>query len=1167
MKKSFLYFLLAVMVASLAAKRIEFAESSHGYSISRNTDEALELSFKVDGLEAKEDLITEDGVYSYLSLEGGDYTLTVGAPMLPNFKHLIEIPADAKASIEVLSYDVKEYDLYDFGITSKLFPAQPSYPKNIDPAKIKFQKDNALYSSDQFIGEKLATITKDGVMRGVGVAQITINPIKYNPVQNKIQVYNNLKVKVNYNSSNPFLAKEIKSKSYSPFFKDAYKSLINYKASDTRSIISYPVTYLIVANDKLEGNEDLERFISWKTEKGFKVLTHYVDGATEVDDIKTWIEEQYENTEPKPSFVLVVGDMNGEYTVKTRLSNIASSKASDLSYGVVGTVSDNNHVPSMYVGRFSVRSLTDLKAQVDKTIWYEKEMFTTGADISYLENCMVVAGDDAGHQASHGNPHVRYAMAHYFNNEDYVYPKYDEVPVLTGIPYLDGAPNQDAEIVQHVADGVAYYNYTAHGNVTLFADPQFTISNINSLGNEGKYGFIIGNCCLTGTFTEAECFGEAWLNAENQGSIGFLGAAQSTYWDEDLAMGVGRPDTGNTTPPYSPEDPGMVDAIMNMDNLTTGGLKHAGLLAVDRMNSSRIMYYYNAYHIFGDPSIMLYMGVPTEMQVSHAPTVIPGGYSYNVEAVPGAYVALSDDEGMLHGAGVCDESGSAVISLTEPFTSGPAHLIVTAQFKKPHFEEIPVVPLDGPYLIVNNYEIHNPENNKICELDLELKNIGTENSENITLTASSESEYVAFTDNSENYNNIGSGDSSMVNSAIAFNIAAETPDQTKIKINLAMNDSYKQSYSKKINFKVNAPNVSLLEVLANGEGNVAAGETREYTFRIQNTGHLSVENLSANLQQISGHDIQIESATQDLGVLDAGGAIVEFVTNITFGSDIAIGHVASFRLYLSGDNGFSKTESYDVIVGNNVIISESFEGTFPPEGWTSEKWFKSATLAHDGDYAAGTKYSHEGEALLITPEFDVPTSGMTLSFYWCDKDFYSTGKVAGHDTTFCEISSDNGASWDLKTFLSSVGAEGSFHKDSVDLSEYVGKTIKIRWRDVNDDSYNAYGTGLDLVRISYPALGVDEEVEALPSEATLYQNYPNPFNPVTEIKFYNPNNQHVNLAVYNTLGEKVVELVNGNKVAGFHTALFDARNLASGTYYYKLKINNSVISKKMVLLK
>lgn len=94
------------------------------------------------------------------------------------------------------------------------------------------------------------------------------------------------------------------------------------------------------------------------------------------------------------------------------------------------------------------------------------------------------------------------------------------------------------------------------------------------------------------------------------------------------------------------------------------------------------------------------------------------------------------------------------------------------------------------------------------------------------------------------------------------------------------------------------------------------------------------------------------------------------------------------------------------------------------------------------------------------------------------------------------------------------------------------------------------------------------EVDVLQSiEFALYQNYPNPFNPVTTINYSLPAENLVRITIYNLLGEKVSQLVNEVKPAGFHSVEFNSTNFPSGLYLYKLETENFNSVKKMIILK
>ena len=94
-----------------------------------------------------------------------------------------------------------------------------------------------------------------------------------------------------------------------------------------------------------------------------------------------------------------------------------------------------------------------------------------------------------------------------------------------------------------------------------------------------------------------------------------------------------------------------------------------------------------------------------------------------------------------------------------------------------------------------------------------------------------------------------------------------------------------------------------------------------------------------------------------------------------------------------------------------------------------------------------------------------------------------------------------------------------------------------------------------------------EDEEQFPTEFSLDQNYPNPFNPSTTIKFSIPNEEFVSLKVYNSLGEEVDDLIDETKSSGNYSVSFDASNLSSGVYIYKISSGSFVETKKMILMK
>ncbi len=99
------------------------------------------------------------------------------------------------------------------------------------------------------------------------------------------------------------------------------------------------------------------------------------------------------------------------------------------------------------------------------------------------------------------------------------------------------------------------------------------------------------------------------------------------------------------------------------------------------------------------------------------------------------------------------------------------------------------------------------------------------------------------------------------------------------------------------------------------------------------------------------------------------------------------------------------------------------------------------------------------------------------------------------------------------------------------------------------------------------AVSVDDDAELAPNSFGLKQNYPNPFNPSTSIEYSVADNEFISLKVYDVLGNEISTLVNETKSAGNYSVNFDASQLPSGVYLYKLNAGNFTETKKMMLVK
>ncbi len=147
------------------------------------------------------------------------------------------------------------------------------------------------------------------------------------------------------------------------------------------------------------------------------------------------------------------------------------------------------------------------------------------------------------------------------------------------------------------------------------------------------------------------------------------------------------------------------------------------------------------------------------------------------------------------------------------------------------------------------------------------------------------------------------------------------------------------------------------------------------------------------------------------------------------------------------------------------------------------------------------------------------------------------------------LSTDNGISWNAVN----AGLTGTQTRALAVLGEYL-------FTGGDDGPVSRRPLSEMITNVSTPD-------DIVPTTVTLAQNYPNPFNPSTTIRFGLPARSHITLTVYNTLGQEVATLVQGEKEAGYHEVKFDGTGLSSGVYFYRMTAGDYVATKKLLILK
>ncbi len=928
-RKATLFSLLVIGICILGtfqanAQSIQLNNQETQLSISENTYSLLSLENTVSKIRAFK-VKSVEGDFSQIKIKGYGYSMDIGKPKLPVIKKLIEVPLGASFEILVTNQSYQEYYLADFGINDPIIPAQPSVSKNIDdPAQIPFEIDQITYATDVLMGNKLVDVVEIGMMRGVMIARVEIAPVLYNPAKNLIRVYDNLDVVIKFNDANVAETIALKETQTNRYFQTVHQLLFNYKPIENRELIEdSPVTYIIVSDPMFE--DALQLFIEWKTKKGFKVVEAYTNDAnvgTTTTSIKNYLKDFYDNPPDgynPQSFVLFVGDINEI----PAFSGNAGGHVTDLYYCEY----TGDLFPDAYYGRFSAENLGHLQPQIDKTLEYEQYLMS---DPSFLDEVVMVAGADGSHQLTWGNGQINYGTEYYFNEEHGLYSH-------TYLQPEPGGSNYSQEIRQNISDGVSFANYTAHCSPSGWADPSFVISHIPALTNANKYPLIIGNCCSSVEF-QTDCFGEEILRAPNKGALGYIGGSNSTYWDEDFWWGVGFENI-SANPVYNSDHLGAYDRTFHdRDGLTTddwfitqGQIPAAGNLAVTQSGSSSEEYYWEIYHLMGDPSLMIYFSQPPDVNATYAGLMPLGSLTFTVNTDPYAYVAISKD-GVLHGTALADGDGLAEVVFETPITvPGEADLVITGQNLKPFFGTVAVASPDGPYVLLDEYEVNDAagNNNGMADygesfsLNISMKNLGQDAGENVTLTIAGGDEFVTIDNPTADLGNIAPGEVISLEDVFGLTLAEDIPDEHSMTFTLDASDG-SDSWTSNLGIKGHAPILEFADFMiydanGNNNGKIDPGETVDIMIYIENIGSAEAYSALCDLVTSDMYLTVLTSDPQGIGDIEpAGNGTATF--QVSASSATPAGHVATLDVDISADMGISAQGEFSVVVGQIPVL-------------------------------------------------------------------------------------------------------------------------------------------------------------------------------------------------------------------------------------------------------
>lgn len=1136
---------IIVLITLLLTAYCSFAQH---YTVRQNSYNQIDLSFKSDQIQC-ETVKTTDGFFTKIYMDEYIDSRTVGCPQLPMLSKMLEIPLcdSVIATVSNALYD--EFDATELGITHPIYPAQPSYSKSYT-GEIKFVRNREVYSTNEYYAEPLVKVEKVGTMRDITMANIYVSPVQYNPVTNKVRVYRSLDVTVSFVNANIPGTYELKSKFGSPSFQIGSSAVINPMERTRGEFSGAPIKYLIIANSMFENNENLNQFIAWKKRIGYiveAVYTNNPDVGTTTTSIKNYIMTHVNNAtaeNPAPTFLLLIGDVAQLPPYNCPASGDLSAHVSDLYYA---TWTEGDNIPDCYYGRFSAQNVSQLLPQIEKTLIYEQY---TMEDPSYLGKAVLIAGTDSYWSQTHADGQINYIYNNYINTNSTTH------NYTTVYKHNYDCSSQAATIRSEIGAGVGWANYTAHGGDDGWSNPGFSNSQVSSMNNAGKYGIIIGNCCLTGKFnSSSDCFGEVLLRTANKGAVIYVGASESSLWYHDYYWAVGVRSTCTANPSYDASNLGTYDHSFhthgeNADlwGTTMGSFVQNGNFAVESstVTTDEKKYYWEIYHIFGDPSIRPYLGIPSQMNVTAADAIMIGTSSYDVQAAPYAYVALTHNNELI-GATFADGDGNATITFPALSEPGEYELAVTAQNKIPYFKTVNAIVPAGAYVVTQEIALTSssvPSVGSTIHWDLTVENMGVATANNAYAKMTSSTPDVTMLTDSVFIGSLNVDNSRVLNNAFSTALPTDVEDLDPASFTVTVYWGNGSS-SKNVNIRMFAPKLVLNNYTVQAPNNATAispGDLVTVTFVNKNTGHAVLPSASVDLtSNYTGAHVNTDPYAISTLQPDQTTTNVFYVQVGSDINDVVMVPLYYHRIY--NNNHF-----IDTVYMTIGTAMETFEsGNFTQFNWVNNSsssnypWEITNQSPYAGTYCARSK-SNLGDRKSSTLSITIQaTQAGNISYFRrvSSEQNYDMFSFSIDGNVLEELSGT--VAWSQASFPVTAGSHTYKFSYAKDWSTSTGSDCA--W--IDNVVFPGFGRMAQQDTIDNPGVGIVNFVMPTANIAV----YPNP----TSGQLTVSSNEAIrNITIYDLSG-RLVESVNVN--ADTQVNLNVAR-LNSGVYFIKTQLEN-----------
>ena len=974
-----------------------------------------------------------------------------GLPNVPCYSRTIAIPQGATAVLNVKSYEQQ---------VIKNVNVEPSLGVQVENEEpdMNYTKDSKVYSENAYYPAEFASISAPSSIRGVDVVNISINPVRFNPVTKEAVVYHNIEVEVEFVGGNgQFGDNRLRSQYFDPILA---QNIMNY---NSLPVIDYAARmqqwlrdgedgaeYLIIIPNNDGFVEPANRLKDYRMEQGILTKVYRLDEipATTTTMLKTWFHDAYNTWDIAPVAVLLFADHNTNMSQGIPAEEIYHSS----SYG--NCITDNqyadvtgDYLPEMIFSRLVAANPTEAAMMADKQIEYEftnPNMDANSYNVPvtalgwqterWFQLCSEVVG---GYFRAHGKNPQRINCIYSGTPGSQWSSNQNTNQVVSyfgpsGTNYIPQTPDQlggfdggtPEQIVVAINQGTMLVQHRDHGLETGWGEPAFRNTHVDQLTNVGKMPFVFSINCLTGQFdlNPGPCFAEAFMrrtyNGQNAGAVGMICPTDVSYsfCNDALVWGI----YDQLQPDFMPTLPNNT-TVPNYVSTNSGNWFPAFGLVGGKHFLNETSWPYNTdskyitYQMFTahcDAFLRLYTEVPQTMTVQHQSVQLAGLQTFQVTAPEGATVALTKGEGEnMEVIAVAQATGS-IQNIEIPAQLPPTimKLTVTGQNYLRYQANIEVIPASGPYIVISEYELSNQATQlnfgEQAGFDLQIKNVGNAQASAGTMTLTTESEYVTITNGTASFTALSSNATSNLNNAFQFTVSNEVPNKTAIDF-LVTITSGSDTYESHINMKAYAPeftigSVTIEELEGNGNGRLDPGERAKLSFPVKNKGNANSLAVNATLVM---NNVFIQITSQPTVTVTSIAAdetsIVEYEV---FVGGAPSGFAAEYTLNVES-GVYTATEDFMSKIGLNV---EDFEtGTIDPSLWSNDAtypWTASTESPYEGNYCvkSGTISNNQETSLNMTYEVGDVDS---IAFY------YKVSSESNYDKLYFYIDNVEKSNW------------------------------------------------------------------------------------------------------------------------------------------------------------